>query len=109
MRYSYPAIFFPDENCVGVHFYDAENWLTFGRTFEEAIDNAEDVLNFALWSAEKDGDEIPKPTALKDVVLKERESVMMIHADTDAYAAKMSVMNFDDESFDEYVDAVKKA
>ena len=37
MRYSYPAIFFPDENCVGVHFYDAENWLTFGRTFEEAL------------------------------------------------------------------------
>lgn len=95
--------FFPDEDCVGVHFYDAENRLTFGRTLAEAIDNAEDVLNFALWSAEEDGDEIPKPTALKDVVLKDHESVMMIHADTETYAEKMATMNFDDENF-EYAD-----
>ena len=111
MKYSYPAIFFPDENCVGVQFYDAENWLTFGRTLTEAVYNAEDVLNFALWSAEEDGDEIPEPTALKDVVLKDRESVMMIHADTEAYAAKPATINFDDANFDydENLDAVKKA
>lgn len=53
MKYAYPAIFFPDEDCVGVYFYDAENWLTFGRTFKESIENAQDVLNFALSSAKK--------------------------------------------------------
>ena len=111
MQYTYPAILAPDDDCIGVQFYDIENCFTFGRTFSEAIDNAEDALNLMLWHLELEDrtDEIPRPTALKDVVLKERESVMMIHADTDAYAAKMSVMNFDDESFDEYVDAVKKA
>lgn len=97
MKYTFPAIFFADEDCVGVHFYDAENWLTFGKTFSEAIENAEDVLNFALWSAEIDGDEIPAPTALKDIQLKDRESVMMIHADTEAYAALMKKMHFDEE------------
>ena len=97
MQYIYPAIFFPDEDCVGVHFYDAENWLTFGKTFSEAIENAEDVLNFALWSAEMDGDKIPSPTALKDIKLNDHESVMMIHADTEAYAALMKNLHFDDE------------
>lgn len=51
MKYTYPANFFPDDGCIGVHFYNAENWLTFGRNFEEAIYNAEDVFNLALWSA----------------------------------------------------------
>ena len=97
MKYIYPAIFFPDDDCIGVHFYDAENWLTFGRTFSEAIKNAEDVLNFALWSAETDGDKIPIPTPFKNIELKEHESVMMIHADTKAYAELMAKMHFDDE------------
>lgn len=101
MKYIFPAIFFPDEGCVGVHFYDAENWLTFGRNFDEALENAEDLLNFALWSAEEDGDKIPVPSTLKDIELKEHEAVMMIHADTEAYAALMAKMNFDDENISE--------
>ena len=88
MEYVYPAIFFPDDDCVGVYFYDAENWLTFGRTFREAIANAEDVLAFALWSAEQDNDKIPPATPLKNIQLKENQSVMMIRASTKNYAAK---------------------
>ena len=99
MKYTYPVLFFMDDDCVGVQCYDIDNCFTFGRTFAEAIDNAEDVLNLALWSAEEDGKEIPAPTALKDVILKDHQSVMLIHADTKAYAAKMATMNFDDKNF----------
>ncbi len=81
MQYAYPAIFFPDDDCVGVYFYDAENWLTFGRTFKEAIENAQDVLKFALESAKQDNEKIPAPTPLKNVELKKNQSVMMIYAD----------------------------
>ena len=112
MKYSYPANFFPDENCFGVQFYDIDNCFTFGRTLAEAIDNAEDALNLMLWHLEDEDrtDEIPEPTALKDIVLKEHEGVMMIYADTEAYAAKMATMNFDNENFDyEDFEDVKKA
>jgi len=113
MKYTYPAIFFPDDDCIGVQFYDIDNCFIFGRTLAEAIDNAENALNLMLWhlEAEDRTDEIPEPTALKDVVLKYRESVLMIHADTEAYAAKTATINFDDANFDydEDVDAVKKA
>ena len=81
MKYAYPAIFFPDEDCVGVYFYDAENWLTFGRTFKEAIENAQDVLNFALSSAKNDNEKIPAPTPLQNIKLKKNQSVMLIYSD----------------------------
>ena len=90
MEYVYPAIFFPDDDCIGVYFYDAENWLTFGRTFKEAIANAEDVLAFALWSAEQDNEVIPPATPLKNIRLKKNQSVMMIHASTKNYNEKIS-------------------
>ena len=90
MEYVYPAIFFPDDDCIGVYFYDAENWLTFGRTFKEAIANAEDVLAFALWSAEQDNEVIPPATPLKNIRLKKNQSVMMIHASTKNYNEKVS-------------------
>lgn len=103
MKYTFPVIFFPDDDCVGVQVYDIDNCFTFGTTFAEAIDNAEDALNLMLWHLEDEDrlDEIPKPTALKDVVLKDRQTVRMISADTEAYAAKMSTMNFDDEDIAE--------
>ena len=65
MEIAYPAIFFPDEDFVGVYFCDAENWLAFGRTFKEAIENAQDVLNFALESAKQDNEKIPAPARLE--------------------------------------------
>lgn len=89
MEYVYPAIFFPDDDCIGVYFYDAENWLTFGRTFREAIANAEDVLAFALWSAEQDNEPIPPATPLKNIRLEKNQSVMMIHASTKNYDKKI--------------------
>ena len=99
MKYTYPMIFFPDDDCVGVRCYDIENCFTFGRNFLEAIDNAEDALNLMLWHLEDEdrSNEIPKPTALRDIQLKDHESVMMIHADTEAYAALMKNLHFDDE------------
>ena len=114
MKYTYPVLFFVDDDCVGVQCYDIDNCFTFGRTFAEAIDNAEDALNLMLWhlEEEKREDEIPAPTAWKDIVLKDHQSVMLIHADTEAYAAKMATMNFDDENFyDDYdydVEELKK-
>ena len=91
MKYTFPAILFPDDDCIGVRFYDIDNCFTFGRNFLEAIDNAEDALNLILWHLEDEDrtDEIPAP-----------ESVMMIDADTESYAALMATMNFDDENFD---------
>ena len=103
MKYTFPAILFPDDDCIGVRFYDIDNCFTFGRNFLEAIDNAEDALNLMLWHLEDEDrtDEIPAPTPIGEIKLNKHESVMMIDADTESYAALMATMNFDDENFDE--------
>ena len=92
MKYAFPAVFYPDENAIAFHFYDAEDWFSFGDDMAEAIEAAEDVLNLSLWDLEEDGkqDEIPTPTPLDKVVLKPNETVRMIYADTEVYAKKVA-------------------
>ena len=92
MQYDFPAVFYPDDNAIAFHFYDAENWFSFGDNMEEAIEAAEDVLNLSLWDLEEDGkiEKIPVPTSLDKVILKPNETVRMIHADTEIYARKVA-------------------
>lgn len=90
MKYAFPAVFYPDDNAVAFHFYDAENWHSFGDDMAEAIEAAEDILGGRLMRAERDGKEIPKASKLDEVVLKPNETVRMIYADTEVYAKKVA-------------------
>ncbi len=89
MKYAYPAVFYPDDSAVAFHFYDAENWYSFGDDMAEAIEAAEDILGGRLMRAERDGKEIPKASKLDEVVLKPNETVRMIHIDTEVYAREL--------------------
>ena len=89
MKYAFPAVFYPDDNAVAFHFYDAENWHSFGDDMAEAIEAAEDILGGRLMRAERDGKEIPKASKLDEVVLKPNETVRMIHIDTEVYAREL--------------------
>ena len=89
MEYDFPAVFYPDDNCVAFHFYDKPDLYLCGDDIEDAIEMAEDVLNGALLRMEKHDEKIPKASKLNEVVLKPNETVRMIHADTEVYAREL--------------------
>lgn len=101
MKYMYPALISYDveDKCYYVNFPDISNVFTDGDTIREALDNADDVLNLMLWSAEYDGDEIPPAADIKDVKAGWGEVVVPVYADTEKYSAVM-VRENPDKNFD---------
>ena len=93
MKYEYPAVFYDDDNQVAFHFYDREDWFLCGENIFAAIEMAEDVLNGALVRLEREGGQIPPSTRLENVKLLPNQTVRMIYADTDKYAAELAAMN----------------
>ena len=93
MKCVYPAVFtyYEKEQVYLVDFPDDESWFTEGYSLTEAMENAADVLNLAIWSAEKNGDEIPPASKIEDIKLPNKKSfAQYIFADTEAYAQMMS-------------------
>jgi len=93
MQYVYPAVFtwYKPEKVYIIKFPDEESWFTEGYSLTEAMENAADVLNLSLWSAEKCGDKIPSASKLEDVNITDKNSfVQYIFADTEAYAKMLS-------------------
>lgn len=91
MKYMYPALIRYDikDKCYYVNFPDMSNVFTDGDNIREALDNADDVLNLMLWSAEYDGDKIPPASNIQDVKAGWGEVVVPVFADTEAYSAVM--------------------
>lgn len=88
MKYAYPALISwnEEDKAYYVTFPDLETCFTDGATLPEALENAADVLNLMLWSAEHEGETIPEATPM-DAVKKERadDIVTLVVADTEAY------------------------
>lgn len=91
MKGVYPCILVPEEvGGFSVIFPDIAG-ATQGETFYEALEMAEDFLGFALTCAEDDGEKIPTPTALKDIVVEDKGAfISWIKVDTDAYRKILS-------------------
>ena len=93
MQYDFPAVFYADENAVAFHFYDREDWFSFGNNVDEAISAAEEILSNSLLALERENKKIPTPTSLDKVEVKPLQLVKMIHADTEKYARELTDMN----------------
>ena len=65
--YKYPAIFSPDGDLWTAVFPDIENCFTSAATLEEAIFEAQSVLEDCMYFRETQKDEIPTPTPLSDI------------------------------------------
>lgn len=82
MKYTFAAIFAPDDDAFNVRFPDLPECLTFGIGLEDAKKMAEDVLGLILYDKEEDGVAIPEPS--KEIaVADEKEFVVWITCDTD--------------------------
>ena len=78
-RYIYPAILKIIDETYDVRFPDINNCFTFGTNLEDALDSASDVLELCIYDMEQDNIEIPVASGLKDITLKEDESVAWIN------------------------------
>ena len=79
--YEYPAVFTFDEGYdIAVTFPDLPGCVTSGETEKEAFAMAKEALSLHLYGMEQDGDEIPKPSSLKDIQkqLEDNECVVFI-------------------------------
>lgn len=77
-RYFYPAIFSYEEGKeIAVVFPDLDV-ATSGVNDDDALLSARELLACAMYGLEQDGEEIPSPTALRDVKLEANERVVLV-------------------------------
>ena len=78
-KYIYPAIFTYEEGYeIAVTFPDLPGCATSGASEQDALDMAKDALSGHLWCLDKDGDDIPIPTRLRDIELDINEQATLI-------------------------------
>ena len=76
--YSYPAIFYFDEDGISIEFPDLPGCLPCAFSEEEAFRNAREALGLHLYGMEQDREEIPVPTPVSRVQADEGGVVAMI-------------------------------
>ena len=86
--YVFPAVFETEkEGGYSVYFPDIEGCYTSGKTLEEAMLNAEDVLCLTLYDREESKEPIPEPSSLDAVRANaaEHDFVSFVKCDTLTY------------------------
>ena len=85
-KYAYPAIFTLEEDgSYSIVFPDLEGCYTCGDNLEDGIEMAEDALALVLYGYEKDGREIPAPSARSAFSVSGNDFVNFIACDTMKY------------------------
>ena len=86
MKYTYTAIFTPEENGqYSVEFPDLQGCYTCGDNVSDAIYMAQDVLNLTLYDLEQDKKPIPKATSPQEILTTGEQFTSVIAVDTDTY------------------------
>ena len=89
--YVFPAIFEYAEDGINIWFPDVEGAYTCAHTDEEALRNAQDVLELVLFDMEQGLKPIPHPTALTEISLASRQHVVPIRVNM--ALARMEIEN----------------
>ena len=78
-RYTFPAVLTYEEGYeIAVTFPDLPGCTTSGETEEKALAMAREALGLHLWGMETDGDEIPKPSAVRGIEADENEVICLV-------------------------------
>ena len=85
MRYTYPAIFTPEEGGYSVIFPDLEGCYTSGDDMADAIYMAEDVLAFTMHDYEVNNKEIPVHVNTAEIPLTDEQFIRNISCNTLEY------------------------
>lgn len=77
-RYFYPAVFtYEDGQEIAVVFPDLDA-ATSGENEEEALMSARELLGCVLFGLEEDGEPIPEPSELKNLILEGNERAVLV-------------------------------
>ncbi len=77
-RYVFPAIFYYAEDGISIEFPDLPGCLPCADTTEEAVRNAKEALGVHLYGMEKDGEEIPEASDIKNIRVEDGGVLMLI-------------------------------
>ena len=77
-KYIYPAILTYADDGISIEFPDLPGCLPCANNTEEALKNAKEALELHLYGMEEDGDEIPKPTDIKEIKLEKNQVVILV-------------------------------
>lgn len=73
-----------------VYFYDLPNCTNAtGNTLQNVIEEAKNDLALYLWEMERDGNEIPEPSALEDIPLEKNDTLCLVDVNMFSIRAKM--------------------
>ena len=67
MNYVYPAVFYEEEGKISAIFPDLGNLATFGDNVADAMHMAQDACGLYLFTALRDGEPLPAPSALSEI------------------------------------------
>ena len=76
--YCYIAVISFDEDGISIDFPDLTGCFTCADNESEISKVAKEVLGLHLWSMEKDNEAIPEPTRIKDIILDDNETTMLV-------------------------------
>lgn len=77
-EYVFPAIFYYDDDGISIEFPDLPGCMPCAQSTEEAVKNAKEALGVHLYGMEKDNDDIPDPTDVKDIDVEEGGVLMLV-------------------------------
>lgn len=77
-RYVFPAVFYYAEDGISIEFPDLPGCLPCADTTDEAVKNAKEALGVHLYGMEKDGEEIPEASDVKDIKVEDGGILMLI-------------------------------
>lgn len=87
---AYPAILEPTPDGYSIFFPDLPGAISAGSFYEEAINNAEECLSLHIYGMLKDGEPLPVPTHMSEIIkqLDDKELGALIHYDVFAVKAR---------------------
>lgn len=77
-KYIYPAVFDYAEDGISIEFPDLPGCFSCADTDEQALLMAEEVLGLYMENLESDGETIPEPTVLKDLLVDGNQKTVLI-------------------------------
>ena len=88
-HYIFPATVTKTQKSYGVRFCDLPGCIATGETLDEVLHTAKEGLALHLWGMEQDGETIPAPTPLEQIVLREGETLCLLDANMTDMRAQM--------------------
>ena len=88
-RYIYPAVYTYEDGCeIAVEFPDLDV-ATSGEDENDALLSARELLGIVMFGIEEDGEPIPEPTQLSDIILDSNQKSVLV----DVYMPSVRMAN----------------